>query len=228
MPDALVITNGDAWSLTPVVADDGSGLNVLWSVSRTTTTGITVLSTGLTGTTTATLHGDASTTSIAGSVLTATITATDDGGLISSDSTEILIPVVPTSGTATLRPLAFDPIVTGTWTRAGSATSDGAALADELSNTYIESGATSVTPQSHRHRLQPCPTGLTAITATDSVLTDTGTCTGVEKLYEGTTLRATGNNTTVTTTATNVSVTLPDASTIVDPSVLWAETVVTS
>lgn len=228
MPSAQVVTTGGTWSLTPTISDDGTIASSTWTVTKATPTSVSTLSSGLTGASSATLSGDATTTAIPGSVLTATITVTDDGGLSTTASTEIRVPVVPSAGVATLRPLAVPAVTTGTWTLVGSATTDGAALADESAATYVQSSAVSATAQTHRHRLQPCPTGVTAITVTDSVLTDTGTCTAVERIFEGTTVRATGAATTVTTAATDVTVTMADVSTITDPSILWAETVVTS
>lgn len=115
-------------------------------------------------------------------------TATDDDGATAEATMEVRVPLG--SGVA-VRPLAgYTASGSGTWTNTGGAASEGAALADESNTTFVESGTISGTPQTRRHRLQPC------IARTDesfsvTLSTDTGTTTATVRLYEGATVRQT-------------------------------------
>lgn len=124
LPGPLVVTAGQPWSLPAVVTDDGTIASTTWQVTRTSPDGTVEVTSGLSGTTTATLAGDGTTTQ-PGTVLTATLTATDDDGASTTATTEVR---VPTAGRVTTLGGAGtgDP-----WTVVGTALSTGAAMGDD-------------------------------------------------------------------------------------------------
>lgn len=125
-------------------------------------------------------------------------TVTDNLGATAFATTEV---VVPAAGAALLRPEASNGAGVGTWTRAGSATTDGAALADESSATYLESASVSAVEQTRRVRWLPGAPKAAAIIR-NTLSTNEGTAVATVRLYEGTTLRQqwTGHNLTVAVT----------------------------
>lgn len=193
---------GGAFSATATATDDGSIASYAWSVVSASSTATPTL----TGATTANVSGTAP---AAGNVVTLQATVTDDGGLTATDTAEVRVPI---AGSATGVPLALDGTSkVGTWTRAGAATTDGAALADALDTTYLETGALSATEQSARFRLQPSAARSSG-KFTLRLGTDTGTGTALVKLYEGNTLRQSWTQA-ITSTATDYDFTF-DAGTI--------------
>lgn len=141
----------------------------------------------------------------AGNLVTLQSVVTDNLGATTTVTTEVRVPL---SGASTTVPLAIDGTnVVGTMTRVGAATTDGAALADALDTTYIESGTLSATEQSERYRMQP--QGLSSSrTITVRLSTDSGTANAVVRLYEGSTVRQTWTQTGVSTTPTDYTLAL--------------------
>lgn len=111
--------------------------------------------------------------------------ATDDDGGVGSATTEVR---VPTTGSGTSLPADMDAVVkVGTWTRAGAATTDGAALADSSDATYVESAAISAVVQEITVRLLP-RNALASGVLTVRLSTDTDTATATVRLRRGTTV----------------------------------------
>lgn len=112
-------------------------------------------------------------------------TATDDDGGVGSATTEVR---VPTAGAGTSNPVAMDATAeTGTWSLVGSATTDGAALADASDATYVESGSITGTAQETTIRLLP-RNALASGSITVRLSTDTGTANATVRLRRGTTV----------------------------------------
>jgi len=178
------VAAGATVSLTSTATDvDGTVASRAWSFDYPTTGAPT-----LTGASSA---NASFTAGAAGSYYVLRHTATDDTGASSSATTEIR---VPASGS--VRPVALNATGVGTWTRAGSAATDGAAVADELSTTYNESPSVSSTEATRRYRLAPSAARSAAQIAVDLSQDSTGTLTATVRLYEGTTLRQTWTVTT--------------------------------
>lgn len=112
--------------------------------------------------------------------------ATDDDGGVGSAVAEVRVPTV---GAGTSNPVAMDATAhTGpAWTRVGSATTDGAALADGSDATYLESGVITSTMQGVTIRLLP-RNALASGTLTVRLSTDAGTATATVILRRGTTI----------------------------------------
>jgi hypothetical protein len=133
--------------------------------------------------------------------------ATDDDGAVGSATTEVR---VPTTGAGTSNPAAMDATATvGTWTRVGAATTDGAALADALDSTYVESSAISSTSQEITVRLLP-RTALASGSITVRLAVDTGAATATVRLRRGTTVLEQWTQA-VTSTPTDYAFTLDGA-----------------
>lgn len=163
-----------------------------------------------------------------GHLVTLQCVITDNGGATVTKTTEVRVPV---AGATTLVPLALDGTnVVGTMTRVGSATTDGAALADSSDATYIESGTVSGTEQSERYRLQPSASKSAAAVNPGRLGTDTGTAHVIVRLYEGATLRETFPTQAITSTATDYVFTFAGAtiSAITDWGNLYVEVGATS
>lgn len=121
----------------------------------------------------------------AGSLYILRHTVTDNGGATSFATTEVRVPSSATS----VRHLPVDGTGTGTWTKVGGLTTDGATLNDELDTTYIESGVVSATEQRRRVRLAPM-SARSSLTVPERVWQDVaGASTAKFRLYEGGTLR---------------------------------------
>lgn len=84
----------------------------------------------------------------AGSLYILRCTVTDSGGATASDTVEVRVPL-----TGAFTTLPMNGTKTGTWTLAGSATTDGAALADSDDTTYTESPTS---PVRRRRRSTGC------------------------------------------------------------------------
>lgn len=204
---------GAAFSLTSSATDqDGTVVSRQWSYVYPSSGGP-----ALSGATTA----DASATAgAAGSLYILRHTATDDGGLSGSATTEVRVPV---SGGTTLRPLAGDGSGTSGWSKVGSAASEGEALADALDTTYVESPAISATAARRRWRLQPSA-ARSAATITLRLGVDSGSATVTVRLLEGNTVRQSWTQA-VTTTPTDYTFTISSAtlSAITDSGNLFLE-----
>jgi hypothetical protein len=208
LPTATITPNqnlaaGIAGTATVTPTDsDGSIASQTWSVdaTRSTATLGTLTNTGATTV-------NFATTPAAGNVVTLQADVVDNSGGHATPipSTEVRVPL---SGATTLVPLAFDGTnVAGTMTRVGSATTDGAALADASDATYIESGTVSGTEQSERYRWQPSNLR-SAAAAVLRLGTDTGTANAIVRLYEGATLRQTFTTQAINATPTDYTFTL--------------------
>jgi hypothetical protein len=184
MPSDVTATVGGAWSLTPTITSDDTVASTVWAVTKTTATGVTTVTSGLTGASGATLSGDASTTATAGSLLTATITVTDTGGLHTSGSVIVRVPVSGSTDAPVLG--VAETTSVGSWTPTGAG-STGLALGDASDSTYNTSGGVSGTEQSYRHRLTPSAVRTTG-SLTRRLATDTGTANATLRLYQGGTL----------------------------------------
>lgn len=111
--------------------------------------------------------------------------ATDNNAAVGSATTEVR---VPTTASGTSNPVAMDATAeVGTWALVGSATTDGAALADADDATYVESGAITSTSQEITVRLLP-RAALASGSITVRLSTDTGTATATVRLRRGTTI----------------------------------------
>lgn len=139
-------------------------------------------STGITGASTATPSFTAGT---AGNLYILRCTVTDNNGATAFDTVEVRVPV---AGATTMRHLAVNGTGTGSWSKVGGSTTDGAALSDESDSTYLESPSISVSPTTLRVRLQPTSAKDTA-SLKERLWTNTGTSNLTIALYEGTTLR---------------------------------------
>lgn len=167
----------------------------------------------LTGATTATATFTAG---AAGSLYVLRHTATDDKGATGSATTEVR---VPDSGTMTPLPTA----ATGGFTRVGSATTDGGALADTDDTTYLESTPVSATVQTMRIRCEPITTRSGFTVTARLAKSDTGNVTCTVRLVEGTTVRQTWSDVTVTQTATDFTRTVTTPAAISDWGNLYLE-----
>jgi hypothetical protein len=159
----------------------------------------------LTHTADPTVNGSAS--PALGNLVTLQCDVIDNGGVHASPipTTEIRTPI---PGSTTAVPLALDGThVVGTMTRVGSATTDGAALADATNTTYIESGAVSASEQSERYRWQPSDARATSSKIL-TLGTDTGTCNAIVRVYEGDTLRQAFSPVLINATPTDYTFTL--------------------
>ena len=162
----------------------------------------------------------------AGSVDVVSVTVTDNGGLSSTATTEYRVDAA--AGTA-VAPLWKDrETAVGTWTRVGSAATDGAALADSLDSTYLESGAISGTEQSIDLRFTPRGT-LASGVLTVRMGTDSGSATATVRLVEGNTVRESWTQA-VNATPTDYTFTLSSAtiSAIADPRNLRCRAAISS
>ncbi len=111
--------------------------------------------------------------------------ATDDDGGVGSAVAEVR---VPTTGAGTSNPVAMNATAeVGTWALVGSATTDGAALADGSDATYVESGTISAVSQEITVRLLP-RNALASGSITVRLSTDAGTATATVRLRRGTTV----------------------------------------
>lgn len=133
----------------------------------------------------------------AGSLYVLRHTAVDNAGATTSATTEVRVPV---TGSTDARPLPANGAAVGAWSRTGTATSDGAALADESDGTYLESPSLSATETSLRVRLQPSAARATG-KVQQRLSSDVGTLTAIVRLYEGATLRQTWTQAVSTTIA---------------------------
>lgn len=176
----------------------------------------------LTGGTTAT---PSFTAGAAGNLYVLRCTVTDNLGATASDTVEVRVPI---SGSATAVPLAMagtgDP-----WTRSGAATTDGAALADSDTTTYVESGSLTGTPTEFRVRLQPMSTKSALDIDFTGKLSASGTGTLALRLYEGTTLRQeTTVSASTSSTAHRLTASGGTISSITDWGNLWVAVAATS
>lgn len=152
----------------------------------------------LTGGTTAT---PSFTAGAAGSLYVLRCTVTDNGGSTASDTVEVRVPL---TGAFTMLPM--NATKTGTWTLAGSATTDGAALADSDDTTYSESPDYSTTAQTAEYRLQPlAPRGTLQFVVRTAQTLAGGTVT--VSLIDGTTVAQTWT-VAQTTSAANTTLTV--------------------
>lgn len=171
------VAPGATVSVTASASDsDGSVVSTTWAYVYPATGGPT-----LTGASTATASFTAG---AAGNLYILQVTATDDAGATATSNVEIRVPA-----TGTLTPLPQNATGTGSWTRAGAAATDGAALADALDTTYLESPSVSGAEVNRRLRLAPSAPR-TSATVTVRVQQDVaGSLTATARLYEGSTLR---------------------------------------
>lgn len=176
----------------------------------------------LTGGTTAT---PSFTAGAAGNLYVLRCTVTDNSSATSSDTVEVRVPI---SGSATAVTLAAngtgDP-----WVLNGSATTDGAALADSDTTTYLETGSLTSTPTERKVRLQP----MSAKSALDidftGKLSASGSGTLALRLYEGTTLRQeTTVSASTSSTAHRLTASGGTISSITDWGNLWVAVAATS
>lgn len=193
------VAPGSTFALSATASDvDGTIASRQWAYDYPSSGGP-----ALTGANTA----DASATAgAAGSLYVLRHTVTDDGGLTGSATTEVR---VPTSGSATLRPLPGAGTGTGAWAKVGSAASEGEALADSSDATYVESPAISSTPTRRRWRWQPT----SARSAASIVLRlglDSGTAAVIVRLLEGNLTRQSWSQA-ITTTPTDYTFTISAA-----------------
>ena len=199
IPASISAAGSATATLNISVTDDGS----IASYTTTIASAKSTASPSLTGASTNTVTLSAA----GGNLVVLDVTVTDDGGLTDTDETEVRFTL---AGNATAVPLAL-PMAgsSGTWNRVGSATSDGAALADASDATYLESGALSATEQWTEFRWQPTASRASGMMPL-RLGTDTGTGNAIVRLVEGTTVRQTWNQA-VTSTATDYNFTLDSA-----------------
>ncbi len=172
------VTAGATVNLTATASDsDGSIAAYAWSFLYPTTGAPT-----LTGASTATPSFTAGT---AGSLYVLKCEVTDNGGSTASATVEVRVPK-----STDFAPLPMDGVAVGAWTRAGSATTDGAALADSDDTTYVESPDFTASVQSEEYRLEPLVARDT-LTLTLRALQTAAGGTVQAQLVEGTTVRQT-------------------------------------
>jgi hypothetical protein len=155
--------------------DEGSITSYAWTVVAASSTATPTLTNASTATVSFTAPA-------VGNLVTLQCVVTDDLGASTTVTTEVR---VPTSG-------AFTTLAIGgtgaAWTNVGGAATGGAALADALDTTYVESPDYATTESERRWRLQPL-TPRSALQLTNrNLVTATG---GTKKfrLYEANTLR---------------------------------------
>lgn len=177
---------------------DGSIASYAWTYDYPASGGPT-----LTGASTAT---PSFTAGSAGALYVLRCTVTDNGGATSYDTVEVAVPL---TGAFTTLPMAGTK--TGTWTLAGSATTDGAALADSDDTTYTESPDYSSTAATAEYRLQPLAARGTLQFVVRTAQTVAGGTVTVS-LVDGTTVRQTWTVAQTTSAAnTTLTVTNPAA-----------------
>lgn len=204
------VSAGASVSATATATDDGSIASYAWTVLASGSTATPTLSGASTATVTLTAPA-------AGNLVTLQCVVTDDGGLTATKTTEVRVPV---TGNTTIVPLALDAGKVGTWTRSGSATTDGAALADASDATYLESGTVSGTAQTATVRLTPANarTNLTVSPGRLSTGADAGTVNVTVELLDGATVRQTWTQAVTSTAATDFTFAVSNPAAIVD----WA------
>ncbi len=137
------VTASSTVNLSATASDsDGSIASYAWTFDYPTSG-----APSLTGGTTAT---PSFTAGAAGSLYVLRCTVTDNGGTTAADTVEVSVPL---TGAFTMLP--GNGTKTGTWTLAGAAATDGAALADSDDTTYTESPDYTVTAATAEYRLQP-------------------------------------------------------------------------
>lgn len=189
-----VVAGASVTATATATDSDGSIASVAWSVVSASSTATPTLSGA--STTTVSLTAPA-----AGNLVTLQCVATDNSGGTATATTEVRVPL---TGSTQARPLALAG--TGAaWTNTGGATNDGAALADALDTTWLESPAVTTTESARRVRLQPM-NARSNLTLTERLQTDTGTANTTIRLYEGTTVRQSWTQA-ITTTATDYTLT---------------------
>ena len=186
------VSSGATVNLTGTASDpDGTIVSTVWSYVSGSSTGSPTLTGGSTLT-------PSFTAGTAPQLYTLLLTATDNLGGTATSTVEVRVAV---TGATDARPLPFAATKTGTWTRVGGSSSDGAALSDESNSTYLESGTISSTEQMLRTRLEP--SGARASGKVQATLAmDSGTGTWQIRLYEGATLRQSWTQAAVGTTPT--------------------------
>ncbi|WP_431279884.1 hypothetical protein [Leifsonia poae] len=162
-----------------VVASSSSGTisSYAWSyVYPVSGTGAPTLS----GTTTNTVSLTAGS---AGSLYTLQCIVTDSNALTTTVSTEVR---VPTTGSASALP-GPPTAVSGSWSNVGGAATEGEALSDASSTTYVESSNLSGTGQSERFRMVPMVARSSLDIASQLWLGTSGAATAKVRLYQGST-----------------------------------------
>lgn len=158
---------------------DGTIASHAWNVVAASSTATPTL----TGSTTATVTFTAP---AAGNLVTLRYVATDDDGATVEAFHEVRVPA-----TGNFTTLALDGTTTnGTWTRAGAATTDGAALADSDNSTYTQSPDYTALATTEEYRLQPI-TARSSLTLTPWTAQPVAGGTTTMSLVEGTTVRQT-------------------------------------
>lgn len=196
------VAAGASVGLTATASDsDGSIASYAWSFLYPASGAPT-----LTGATTAT---PSFTAGVAGSLYVLQCQVTDNGGASSTDTVEVRVP-----SSSNFAPLPMDGIAVGAWTRAGAATTDGAALADSDDTTYTESPDFTGVSQTEEYRLAPIVARDTLQFVVRTSVTATGG-TRTVSLIDGSTVRQTWTLTS-TTTAGNQTLNVTAPGNIVD------------
>ena len=196
------VTSGATVGLSATASDtDGSISGYSWSFVYPTSGAPT-----LTGATTQT---PSFTAGAAGSLYVLQCQVTDNGGATATDTVEIRVPKSTDFAT-----LPMDGVAVGAWTRAGAASTDGAALADSDDSTYTESPDFTASTQTEEYRLEPIVARDSLTFTVRGLQTAAGGTTQVS-LVEGATVRQTW---TITpgTSAGNSTLTVTNPSAIVD------------
>lgn len=214
------VSGGATVNLSGTATDtDGSIVSTVWSFVSGASTGAPTLTGGNTLT-------PSFTAGAAPQLYTLQLVATDNLGGTATSWVEVRVAV---NGSTDARPLPFAAGKTGTWTRVGGSSSDGAALADESNSTYLESGAISTTEQMIRTRVEPSGARATGVLQATLAM-DSGTGNWQIRLYEGMTLRQAWTQAGVGTTPTAYEFALSSATVgaITDWGNLYIEYGVTS
>lgn len=205
-------------ALTATAADsDGTIASYAWAWDYPTSG-----APSLTGASTATVSFTAGSAGFLGIIH---CTVTDDDGATATASTEVRVPK-----TGTINLPAIDGTGVGTWTNLSGSATDGADLSDGSDTTAIVSPTVSGTAATRRLRLDP------STTRSDGTLTvrvdkdSAGSLVCNVLLYEGTTLRQTWSNVTVTTSIANqaLSLSAPTVAAITNWANLYVEFQATS
>jgi len=183
---------------------DGSIASYAWNVVTASSSSTP----SLTGASTATLTFTAP---AAGNLVTVRCVVTDDDGATAEATTEVRVPK-----TGDFSTLALDGTTSGgTWTRAGAASTDGAALADALDSTYTQSPSFSASETYEEYRLEPL-VARSNVTFTVRALQPVTGGTVTVRLVEGTTVRQSWTLSTISGSAADIALVVDNPAAISD------------